>query len=127
MNMNESQSIMISSAPRPSYSMNKSNSRPTCMNCGRKHEGECRMGQEGCFRCGQLDHYMKNCPQIIGQQVAPPTSHTTVQMPEPGKGGAGGRGRPSAPSQTQSVVPAQSQIPIGRGQGRVFTMNPSEA
>ncbi|XP_049367942.1 uncharacterized protein LOC125832791 [Solanum verrucosum] len=34
-----------------------------CARCGRVHPGKCRQGQTGCFKCGQEDHFMKECPK----------------------------------------------------------------
>jgi hypothetical protein len=35
---------------------------PICKKCGRTHPGECKMGIDTCFACGQKGHYLANCP-----------------------------------------------------------------
>jgi hypothetical protein len=37
---------------------------PTCKKCGKAHLGECRMGTDTCFACGQAGHYVANCPYV---------------------------------------------------------------
>jgi hypothetical protein len=32
------------------------------MKCGRAHTGECKIGIDSCYACGQTGHYMANCP-----------------------------------------------------------------
>ena len=40
-------------------------SRPECAQCGRRHLGECRANENACFRCGVLDHFIRDCPEIV--------------------------------------------------------------
>ncbi|KAK4724192.1 hypothetical protein R3W88_026971 [Solanum pinnatisectum] len=40
---------------------------PTCPKCGKNHPGECFVGKEGCFGCGQSGHRLKDCPSKRGQ------------------------------------------------------------
>ncbi|GMN70966.1 hypothetical protein TIFTF001_054020 [Ficus carica] len=37
------------------------NSYPTCQKCGRRHPGDCRVGNSRCFLCGKKCHYARNC------------------------------------------------------------------
>ena len=45
-----------------------------CDICGKTHPGPCRWGQDGCYKCGQLGHYLKDCPQRAIRQSVPPAS-----------------------------------------------------
>ncbi|XP_073049511.1 uncharacterized protein [Primulina eburnea] len=36
--------------------------RPVCPKCGKMHTGECLVGSNRCFRCGGVEHVVKNCP-----------------------------------------------------------------
>ena len=35
---------------------------PTCRRCGKSHPGECRIGTNNCYECGQEGHYVADCP-----------------------------------------------------------------
>ena len=39
--------------------------KPECAKCGKNHYGECRLGTDSCFKCGQPGHCAKECPQIV--------------------------------------------------------------
>ena len=88
---------------------------PECAQCGKNHYGECRLGTDNCFKCGQPGHFAIGCPQIVsgsgsgvgqighrqfsagrgqGQSqrgAAPSRGPTTFTRP----GGPAGRGHPS--------------------------------
>jgi len=34
---------------------------PTCKRCGKSHPGECRIGTNNCYECGQEGHYVADC------------------------------------------------------------------
>ena len=74
--------------------------------CGKTHQGPYRWGQDGCYKCGQLGHYLKDCPQRNVPQSVPPASQSTVQMERPREVG------PSPAQGSKDKVPA-----------RVFTLN----
>ena len=50
------------STPRPQGISNES-LWSFCARCGKRHEGRCLAGREGCFSCGESGHKMKDCPK----------------------------------------------------------------
>ena len=99
--------------------------KPECAQCGKNHYGECRLGTDSCFKCGQPGGFAIECPQIISgsgsgveqigqrqfsvgrgqgqsQKGAPSRGPTTFTRPR----GPTGRGQPSrgqmGRSQTQA-------------------------
>ncbi|KAA3465773.1 Gag-Pol polyprotein [Gossypium australe] len=38
--------------------------KPECSQCGRRHFGECIGNDRGCFKCGSLDQFIRNCPEM---------------------------------------------------------------
>ncbi|KZV13655.1 hypothetical protein F511_45185 [Dorcoceras hygrometricum] len=40
------------------------NTKPICPSCRKNHYGQCRVGQDGCYRCGTLGHIAKFCPKL---------------------------------------------------------------
>ncbi|KAG5605350.1 hypothetical protein H5410_026842 [Solanum commersonii] len=45
---------------------------PVCAKCGRNHSGMCHYGSNGCFKCGQNGHFMRECPKNKQGNVTPP-------------------------------------------------------
>jgi len=35
---------------------------PQCKKCGKNHPGDCKMGSDNCFACGQAGHLVADCP-----------------------------------------------------------------
>nr|XP_009795248.1 PREDICTED: uncharacterized protein LOC104241971 [Nicotiana sylvestris] len=67
-----------------------------CQTCGRSHLGQCHVLTGECFRCGQLRHHLRDCPQpprnfnqAFIQSVAP----TQTTRNTSGATGTGNRGR----------------------------------
>ena len=42
---------------------NNKYSLPTFPRCGKKHEGRCFAGRDGCYGCGEIFHIMKDFPK----------------------------------------------------------------
>lgn len=36
----------------------------TCLRCEKKHLGVCHWTTSACFKCGRLDHKIRNCPTL---------------------------------------------------------------
>jgi hypothetical protein len=43
-----------------------------CHKCGKVHAGECKANDPNCFRCGQFDHFKRNCPLDASGGSRPP-------------------------------------------------------
>ncbi|KAK6779765.1 hypothetical protein RDI58_021949 [Solanum bulbocastanum] len=41
--------------------------KPTCVKCGRKNNGECLVGTDGCYSCGGSGHKKRNCPVLTAK------------------------------------------------------------
>ncbi|KZV33744.1 hypothetical protein F511_30757 [Dorcoceras hygrometricum] len=50
--------------PQPSNPNPRMNTKPICPSCRKNHYGQCRVGQDGCYRCGTLAHIAKFCPKL---------------------------------------------------------------
>ncbi|KAA3483913.1 DNA/RNA polymerases superfamily protein [Gossypium australe] len=64
---------------------NARSKRPECKHCEKRHPGSCRLNDRAFFRCGSLDHFIRDCPESV--------EHETVQ--NLGSDNTPVRGRPS--------------------------------
>ncbi|XP_075112245.1 uncharacterized protein LOC142182153 [Nicotiana tabacum] len=99
---------------------------PVCQTCGRSHLGQCHVLTRECFRCGQLGHHLRDCPQpprnfnqASIQSVAP----TQTTRNTSGAIGTGDRGRGAGNRATVN----QGQGNSGKGQARVFAFTRQDA
>ncbi|KAA3480639.1 Gag-Pol polyprotein [Gossypium australe] len=44
--------------------------KPECKHYGKRHPGSCRLNDKACFRCGSLDHFIRDCPEFVEQETA---------------------------------------------------------
>ncbi|XP_040931879.1 uncharacterized protein [Gossypium hirsutum] len=60
-------------------------SKAECPQCGRCHSRNCRVCEGSCFKCGSLDHFIKDYPEMMEKE----------RFQSPRLSGAASRGRPS--------------------------------
>ncbi|XP_059295525.1 uncharacterized protein LOC132048855 [Lycium ferocissimum] len=75
--------------------------------CGKRHPGECRMGIDVCFGCGQRGHYQRDCPSARKD-----TRGNVAQSINSG----------ASNSQAQFRCAAAKSCNTGRGQNRLHAL-----
>ncbi|XP_016707215.1 uncharacterized protein [Gossypium hirsutum] len=45
--------------------------RPKCGYCGNRHSGDYRYKERACFKCGSLEHFIKDCPYLAKKDNVP--------------------------------------------------------
>lgn len=74
---------------------------PQCSSCGKHHLGQCQAGSTGCFRCGQSDHYQRECPQLI--QMTPSVPSQNISKTSGGASSSGTHTSAAGRGATQQV------------------------
>ncbi|KAE8681637.1 hypothetical protein F3Y22_tig00111311pilonHSYRG00190 [Hibiscus syriacus] len=88
------------------------NQQRHCQTCGKYHGGICRVESGACFRCGEMGHFVRDCPLGKGEPVQ---SERSVRIP--GRGRRRGRGRSQSESSTQQEI---------RSTARMYNINTNE-
>ncbi|KAA3461508.1 RVP_2 domain-containing protein [Gossypium australe] len=88
------------------------NVSPECPQCGRRHFGECRANEKACFRCGSLDHFIRDCPEVGEKEKSQNT-----------RSGSTARGRPlgNPGHETGSKNPSREQATRVKGRAPAMT------
>ncbi|KAH0670709.1 hypothetical protein KY289_025202 [Solanum tuberosum] len=78
---------------------------PACAKCGRSHSGMCHEGSTGCFKYGQNDHFMRECPKN-----------------KQGNGNGGNRAQSSSVAPPDRDASRRATSGAGRGGNRLYAI-----
>ena len=65
----------------PATSSDTQSIPPVCDMCQKRHLGECKGYSIGCFHRGQEGHFIKECPQLIGEETSVASPEMSTQRP----------------------------------------------
>ncbi|KAA3487643.1 Gag-Pol polyprotein [Gossypium australe] len=103
------------SSKTPATSMvsvgNVQSEQPECKHCGKRHPGSCRLNDWACFKCGSLDHFIRDCPESV--------EPLTTQNPR--SDNAPMRGRPSQNVRNVSGSQRSTRDNVARSEARAPT------
>ncbi|KAD4586695.1 hypothetical protein E3N88_24296 [Mikania micrantha] len=75
----------LMSSPRNDEKMLPQNqTKPLCNTCRKRHHGVCFRATGKCFRCGEADHMIKDCPKPNGNVVGNASRSASVVPPTTG-------------------------------------------
>ncbi|XP_040940158.1 uncharacterized protein [Gossypium hirsutum] len=97
---------------------------PDCEHCEKKHLGECWRITRRCFRCGAIDHFIRDCPK--GESATPATSQRsvpTVRGRGSSRGGSGSVSRGGGVRRNSDIVTQQSEA---RAPARAYVVRTRE-
>ncbi|KAA3470766.1 reverse transcriptase [Gossypium australe] len=109
-NRDRARSQMSSKTPATSIASvgNARSERPECKHCEKRHMRSCRLNDWACFRCGSLDHFIRDCPESVEPE--------TIQNLR--SDNATARGRPSQNVRNVSGTQRNMRDTIARSEAR---------
>ncbi|XP_052882219.1 uncharacterized protein LOC128290558 [Gossypium arboreum] len=85
--------------------------RQECLQCGRRHLGECRVNERGCFKGCSLDHFIRDCPEINDKEKNQEVRASNAPL----------RGRPQRNTGSGANSRGRTRDAVVRSEGRAPT------
>ncbi|KAK5811431.1 hypothetical protein PVK06_026762 [Gossypium arboreum] len=87
--------------------------RTECQYCGKWHSGSCRFHDRSCYKCGSVDHFIKDCLRLSEQNVnqsGKPGATTARGRPSRNTGNPSGgqKGSRNATTRSEARAPARA-------------------
>ncbi|KAI3678513.1 hypothetical protein L6452_37808 [Arctium lappa] len=106
----------LKSAKFEQRSVNKFENKP-CSKCNRRHKGECKIDQEGCYKCEKIGHLARDCQSSRSCYQCGSPNHIRTNCPQLKKGSVGGNVEKGA----------EKKMDPAKARARVFNMSAAEA